>query len=258
MQDCLTLKTMKPLLGIIDWGVGGVSIIKLVKSRLGNLPVIYFSDTGVTPYGRMSRDELLSRVNKVIAFLRSQGVSHVVVGCNAASTVIPFLHAPGMKVEGVIESAVRLTASMRPPRLALLGGRRTVASGIYRRAFAEEGINVTQRIAQSLSALIEAGDVSSTELSDQCRRILLPVKNCSHLLLACTHYPAIMPVLKEFVSDNTVIINPVGELIERIKRWKLPAYGTYTFITTGEPEKMNKAAWNAFGYRIKKARRVDI
>ena len=249
---------MNPLVGVIDWGIGGVSINKLVKAQPGSSPLIYFSDTGVTPYGRMSRDELVSRVNKVITFLKSQGASHVILGCNAASTVSPFLQVEGMKVEGVIDCAVRLTASMRPARLGLLGGRRTVLSGVYRRAFAEAGIHVTQRIAQPLSAMIEAGDVSSTELREQCRRILAPVKNCSHLLLACTHYPAVMPVLKEIVSDDTVIINPVGELIKRIKSWKLPVYGTDLFFTTGEPEKMKKAAWNAFGFRIKTAKRVEL
>lgn len=249
---------MNQLLAIVDWGIGGVSINSLVKSQLGNIPIIYLSDTGVTPYGKMSRRELVLRVNKVISFLGSRGATHVIVGCNAASTVIPFLDNTGMKVEGVIECAVRMTAGMRPPRLALLGGRRTVLSGLYRRAFAERGIYVTQRIAQPLSALIESGDVSSLELRSYCQRILRPVKNCSHLLLACTHYPAIIPVLREFVSDNTVIINPIGELIEIIKRWKLPEHGRDHFFTTGDPDKMKRAAWKAFGVRIKTAKRVEI
>lgn len=249
---------MKQLLGIVDWGIGGISINSLVKSQLGNLPIIYLSDTGVTPYGKMSRGELVSRVTTVINFLGSHGATHVIVGCNAASTVIPFLDKTRMKVEGVIECAVRVTLGMRPSRLALLGGRRTVLSGIYRRAFAEEGIHVTQRIAQPLSALIESGDVSSSELRNRCEKILQPIRNCSHLLLACTHYPAIIPVLKEFVSENTVIINPIGELIEIIKRWKLPVHGRDLFFTTGDAEKMKRAAWKAFGFRIKTAKRVEI
>lgn len=249
---------MKPRLGIIDWGIGGVSISKLVKSQLGNLPILYFSDTGVTPYGKMSRCELVSRVNHVITFLRSQGASHLVIGCNAASTVIPYLNVAGLKLEGVIDNAVRLTVSMRPARLALLGGRRTVLSGVYRRAFYESGIQLTQRIAQPLSALIEEGDISSLELRDHCRKILLPVRSCSHLLLACTHYPAITAVLREFVSESTVLINPVGELIERIRLWKLAMGGSDLFFTTGDPDKMKLAAWNAFGYEIKSATRVEL
>jgi len=62
---------MNSRLGIIDWGIGGVSIYKLIKQKLGDVPIIYFSDTGATAYGKMTRRELVSRLNRVIAFLRS-------------------------------------------------------------------------------------------------------------------------------------------------------------------------------------------
>jgi len=245
-------------LGIVDWGIGGIGLTKLAKSRIGNVPVIYFSDTGVTPYGRMSRHELVSRLNNVIAFLRSKGVTHLLLGCNAASTVIPFLNVAGLRVKGVIESAVRVTERMQPERLALIGGRRTVLSGLYRRAFGERGISVEQRIAQPLSALIESGDISSTELRAQIRTIVAPIRNCSHLLLACTHYPAIIPVLKEFVSGETIFIDPAGELVSEIARWRLPIGGPDVFLTSGDPGKMQDASWNAFGVRINNVTRVAV
>jgi len=246
----------KPRLAIVDWGIGGVSIYNLIKSRLGNIPVIYFSDSGVTPYGRMSRRELTARLNLLLAFLRSQGVTHLVLGCNAASTVLPLLDVGEMKVAGVIEGAIRVTTRQRPVRLALLGGRRTVLSGVYRRALAAEGIGVTQRIAQPLSALIESGDVSSPALREQCRRILAPVKNYSHVLFACTHYPAITYVLKDYVSKETVFIDPAGELVSKVSRWHLPTGGTDRFLTSGDPELMKLAACKAFGTRIKAARKI--
>ena len=74
-------------LGIIDWGIGGISIYKVIKEMLG-VPVIYFSDTGVTPYGKMTRGKLVSRLNAVIGHLKSDGVTHLAIGCNAASTAI--------------------------------------------------------------------------------------------------------------------------------------------------------------------------
>ena len=246
----------RPYLGIVDWGIGGVGISKLIKSRIGNVPIVYFSDTGVTPYGRMARSDLVSRVNAVIAFLRSQGVTHLMLGCNAASTVIPLLNVAGLRVKGVIESAVRVTERMQPGRLALIGGRRTVLSGIYRRAFAERGLRVEQRIAQPLSALIESGDISSPELREHIRIILSPIRQCSHLLLACTHYPAIIPVLREFVSGETVFIDPAGELVTEIARWRLPVGGADVFLTSGDPGKMQHAAWNAFGVTINNVNRV--
>lgn len=245
-------------LGIVDWGIGGVGIYARVKSQLGNIPVIYFSDTGATPYGKMSRRELIARLNIVLAFLRGQGVTHLVVGCNAASTVLPFLDIEQMKVAGVIESAIRATESMHPTKLALIGGRRTVLSGVYRRAFAARGIKLRQRIAQPLSGRIESGDVSSATLRQQCRDILAPVRNHSHVLLACTHYPAIMRILKECVSKHTALIDPAAELVSRIKRWNLPRGGTDTFLTSGEPDKMQISASNAFGIKIKAVERLNI
>jgi glutamate racemase len=248
----------KPRLAIIDWGIGGVSIYNLIKSRLGNIPVLYFSDTGVTPYGRMSRRQLVDRMNLLIVFLRSQGVTHLALGCNAASTVLLYLNVAEMKVAGMIEGAVRAAKRKRPARLALLGGRRTVLSGVYRRALAAEGIRVTQRIAQPLSALIESGDISSSTLREQCRRILAPVKDSSHILFACTHYPAITHVLKEYVSPKTVFIDPAEEVVREVGRWHLATGGTDEFLTSGDPERMKRAAFNAFGARIKTARKVVL
>jgi glutamate racemase len=245
-------------LAIVDWGIGGISIHQLIKSRLGAVPIIYFSDTGVTPYGRMKRSELVSRLNTVMTFLRTQGVTHLVFGCNAASTVIPFLELGDLKVEGMIDSAVRATVRVRPKRLGLIGGRRTVLSGVYRRAFATRGIQVTQRIAQILSARIESGDVSSSELRAQCRTILSPLKNCSHILLACTHYPAILPLLKEFVSPATRFIDPAGVLVDEINRWPLPRQGTDIFLTSGDPRKMKTAALKAFGSKISTVKKIRL
>ncbi len=249
---------MRTYLGIIDWGIGGVSIYKLLKARDPEISVLYFSDTGVTPYGKMSRPQLIARLNEVIAYLHSRGVTHLLLGCNAASTVLPLLDTKGLKAEGVIESAVRVAARMKPGRLALIGGRRTVLSGVYREAFAEKNIDVEQRIAQPLSALIESGDVSSSRVKDAARKILSPVKNCTHLLLACTHYPAIAPVLREYVSDKTIVIDPAEELLRSVARWKLPGGTKDIFLTSGNAVQMKTAAFNAFGVKLSNVSTVTL
>ena len=250
---------MKQKLGILDWGIGGVSVYKLVKERLGDaVAVVYFSDTGAVPYGKMSRTELVARLNKVVSFLKSKGVTHLVIGCNAASTAIPYLNREDIKIEGVIESAVEMTARLKPAKLAVIGGRRTILSGIYRRKFAKKGIKLSQRIAQPLSGLIESGDVSSDKLRRESRKILAPIKNFSHILLACTHYPAITAVLKDFVSAETVFLNPAGALVEKIADWSLPKSGTDVFYTTGDTKAMKTAALNAFGVKIQTTEKIAI
>jgi len=247
-----------PKLAIIDWGIGGISIFKLIKKRLGPIPITFLSDTGVTPYGKMTRAGLVSRLNEVISFLKSQGVTHLVIGCNAASTAMPYLVNYGIKIEGVIESAVTETVNLKPKRLAVIGGRRTVLSGVYREAFAENGIKIDQRIAQPLSALIESGDVSSETLRHEAAKILSPIRNSSHILLACTHYPAILPILKNFVSPATQFIDPATALVEAISTWKLGPGGEDHFLTSGDTMQMLKSANVAFGLDIDNVVRVIL
>jgi len=246
-------------LGIVDWGIGGISVYKLLKEKLGPLPVIYFSDTGVTPYGRMTRPELVSRLNVVIGFLKSEGVTHLALGCNAASTVIGLIEPNGLKVEGMIASGVAAAIKRKPTRLGLIGGRRTVLSGVYRSAFAAHGYKIEQRIAQPLSSVIESGDTGSQKLRTQAKHILSPIKNCSHILLACTHYPAISNVLKESVSEKTVLIDPASELVARIGKWTLStAGGKDVFLTSGDPAAMRIAAKNAFGVSLPGSKKIVI
>jgi len=243
-------------LGIIDWGIGGISIYKLVSQKFG-LGCTYFSDTGATPYGKMKQAELTERVDRVIEFLKDGGVTHLVIGCNAASTAIPFLKDHGIVIEGMIDNAVTAAIKQKPASLAVIGGRRTILSGVYRRGFADHGVAVKQRIAQPLSGLIESGDVSSDQLRGEAAKILRPIKNCSHILLACTHYPAIETVLSEFVSAKTRFIDPAATIVDKISKWKLDAGGEEQFFTSGDPSAMIRSAKLAFGVEIPSVSKVS-
>lgn len=248
---------MKTRLGIIDWGIGGVSIYKLIRQKLGTVPITYFSDTGAAAYGKMSRTQLLSRLELVIEYLVGLGVTHVVIGCNAASTVIPKVRSR-LPIVGVIEPAARLIGRLRPTNLGTIGGRRTILSGVYRRAFASRGIRVKQRVAQPLSGMIESGDTSSIALHDAARRILAPLSDCSHILLACTHYPAIRDVLQQYVSSGTRLVDPAGEVVRSVGKWRLTGNGADQFLTTGDASAMRRASEKAFGQAIPNARKVNI
>jgi glutamate racemase len=244
-------------LGILDWGIGGIGVYKLIKEQLGDVGVVYLSDTGATPYGKMTRPELVARLNEVIAFLKTHGVTHLLIGCNAASTAIPYLETNGIKVEGVIDNATRASAKLKPRRLGVIGGRRTILSGVYRRGFAARGITIDQRIAQPLSGLIESGDTSSDKLKLEAKHILTPLRNCSHILLACTHYPAIQNIVREFVSPSTKFIDPAAGLVEVVRKWDL-SHSKEVFLTTGDASKMKAAAKNAFGFTISNPKKIKV
>ena len=249
----------KTRLAIIDWGIGGISILKLIKEQIGSVPVIYFSDTGSTPYGKMAKAELADRLTEVLAFLKTQGATHVVIGCNAASTVLPDIDHLGLAIAGMIDSGVAATLRHRPARLGLLGGRRTVMSRSYPAAFKRHGVHVRQRVAQPLSGLIENGDTTSAQLAAECRRILAPLKSCSHILLACTHYPAILPILRQFTGGQTIFIDPAIEIVSLVSGWKLNSgRGSDMYMTTGSPAKMRTAAKAAFDWDVTNARQVNV
>lgn len=244
-------------LGILDWGIGGISIFRLVRPRI-DAPVTYFSDTGVTPYGKMNPGELRLRLDIVIDLLRGRGVTHVVIGCNAASTAISSLPPNGFPIIGMIDSGVEASLKVHPRHLGVIGGRRTIASGIYRREFAKRGFAVSQRIAQPLSALIEAGDLSSPEVETESRRILAPLRKCSHILLACTHYPAITDILARAVPADVEFVDPAMTLADRVERWALSGRGDDEFLTTGEPAAMSRSASLAFDVQVPTPRHIPL
>lgn len=246
------------MLGIIDWGIGGVSIYKRVKGRFPDTSILYFSDTGSTPYGKMERRELASRLDAVIEFLKMNGMSRLVIGCNAASTAIPDLRAHCIKIDGVIEPAIAEATNLRPEDLGVIGGRRTIVSGVYRRAFKERGISIKQRIAQPLSGLIESGDTSSEVLRVKARQILAPLKNCSHILLACTHYPAIEPLLKIYVSTTTKFVDPAAAVVRELGNLPATERPAVRFFTTGDSRQMKRSANLAFGVEIEQIEKVRL
>lgn len=242
-------------LGIIDWGIGGVGVYREIKERAPQASVVYFSDTGVTPYGKLSRRQLAARLEQIISYLHENGCDAVAIGCNAASTAIGDLNTK-VPVFGVIEPAVEIMAKLRPERLGLIGGRRTVMSGVHRRRLAEKGIAVRQRVAQPLSALIEAGKIESPELRTEAARIMRPLKNCTHILHACTHYPAAEHILAEFVSPKTRFLDPAAALARSIPAKYLKGDGSDVFLTTGDAAAMQRSAKLAFGVDIGRPKKV--
>jgi len=245
-------------IGIIDWGIGGIGVYRRLKERFPQAAVTYFSDTGFTPYGKTTRRELITRLNSVLRFLENRGVTQVVIGCNAASTVVDELQTGSLKVSGVIAPAIDLGAKLKPTHLGLIGGRRTVVSGVYRRGFAARNIAVAQRVAQPLSGLIESGDTDSPVLHAEAKRILAPLKSCSHILLACTHYPAISGLLAKYVSPQTKFIDPADAVVKRLSINKDTAPSADIFLTTGNAGEMRRAAGAAWNFDLRSVKHIEL
>lgn len=224
-------------IGICDWGIGGVGLYQLLRKR-SSVDIIYFSDTGYTPYGKVPEDELKARLTKVFEYFNSLGVHQVIVGCNAASTVL--IEDPN--IIGVIEHGVNLVLKHQPKEIAIVGGKRTIESEIYKTKLEARGLKVHQRIAQPLSARIEAGDIASEGLMEDIKAIFEPIKSVEHILLACTHYPLIQSELRRFTGD-TIFLDPAEEMVEWIfNNWKIEnEQGIVRWLTSGDTIQMKNS-----------------
>jgi glutamate racemase len=245
-------------LAVLDWGVGGLGFLRLLAARHPGLPAIYASDAGFAPYGTVPRAALAARVDRLLAHLAdAHGVTHAVLACNAASTVIGRLAAArrGMAVEGVIAPAVAELSRLPPMRVGVIGGRRTIRSGAYGRALRAAGHRVRQRVAQPLSAHVEAGRLDTTDVRGDVARILAPLRRVELLVMACTHYPALAPLLAER-CPRARLYDPAAATLAQVERlWAMDSAVTespagHRILTTGDGASMRRAARLGFGMEL--------
>ena len=166
-------------LAVIDWGIGGFSFVSHFRKSFST-PILYISDSGFRPYGTCSKEVLHARLKHIFSWCFDQGASHIVVACNAASSV---LERQPPNIVGVIAATVRRLRPLSLPNLHVIGGIQTIQSNAYGRQGLEYA---SASIAQPLSALIERGILEGEEWNSVLRDVLQP--QAEHLLLACTHY----------------------------------------------------------------------
>jgi glutamate racemase len=248
-------------LGVLDWGVGGIDFQTRLRARHPDVPVVYWSDSGATPYGKLPREALASRVARVMTALQGRGVTHVVVACNAASTVIghPALEKLGVEVCGVIAPAIAATLADPARVIGVIGGRRTIASGLYRDGLIAGGRRVISRVAQPLSAMVERGELDSPAVHTELGRILRPLRRVEALVLACTHYTALLGPIRRALPGVRIVDPAAATLAEVERRWCLSGQGQMDmFLTTGDPQATREAARLAFGVTLPAVQRVAL
>ncbi|MBK8169539.1 MAG: aspartate/glutamate racemase family protein [Sandaracinaceae bacterium] len=235
-------------LGVIDWGIGGVSVLRELQSKFPRTSFTYYSDTGAPPYGTLSHSALTQRLEVVVDRLVARGVDGVVLACNAASTVLMRGVTFSVPTLGMIEPSVNLAVTSRAKRIGVVGGRRTIRSRVYRNALAERGIDVVQRIAQPLSAAIERGHFRTPAFAALVEDIVRPLRDVDALLLACTHYPAALAAFALHLP-GVHLLDPAREVALSVRaRWSIkPSEASLTMLTSGDKRSMHRSARLAWG-----------
>ena len=254
-------------------GIGGLGLYQLIKRGIPRLPITYWSDAGFTPYGKVPPAALAARVHYIAQYLANEGVTHLAIACNAASTVLPLARAvqlpdeesAPLEISGVLEHGARAAAA-QPARhvIGIVGGRRTIRSLSYRRRLPRR--TVRQRVAQPISAFIEAGQLHGKPLAAALDTIMRPLATVDVLVLACTHYPAIVDQWQQR-APQAKLIDPAAFMWQWMQRtWPMAAMAQASrnhanppdaFFTTGSAAAMKKSARQAFGVVLTGIRHVE-
>lgn len=207
-------------IGIFDSGVGGTSIWKELYRLLPSEDTIYLADSKNAPYGEKSRAEILQRSIRNTECLLGKGCKLIVVACNTATTnAIAHLRSH-YKVPFIgIEPAIKPAAlNSKSGTVGVLATKGTLSSDLFHSTakLHAGGITLVEQEGRGLVPLIEAGKEHAPETRALLEEILRPMiqAGIDHLVLGCTHYPYLMPLLKELLPEGVKIID-CGEAVAR-------------------------------------------
>jgi glutamate racemase len=237
---------------VFDSGVGGLTVLHECLVSLPHEDFVYLGDTARFPYGDRSPEELLGFARELAGLLVDRGAKLLVVACNSATAAaLPALREDlerRVPVVGVVRPESRLAAAAtRNGRVGLIATPATVASGAYARtlAAAAPGAELHAVASAELAPLIqEGGDVDHRTLAcieGTCR----PLKRAGvdTVILGCTHYPLVRPVLQRELGRGVTIVSSgeaiAGEVESRLRAAELEndesRRGRYRFLATGDP-----------------------
>ena len=232
------------VLGMFDSGVGGLTVMKEILAQIDNVRIVYVGDTARVPYGNRTLEELIRFGEEIITFLISQGAEAIVVACNTSSaTALPVLRERfDIPIIGMIEPGARLAVEKtKQGRIGLVATEATVRSKAYSSAVSralakgvmpedtalraawqsgEQPIALVKAQACPLFVpLVEAGLSSSAEAQGIARTYLAPLQEAEvdTLILGCTHYPFLTPIIQEIMGETVLLVDPALAVVEELK-----------------------------------------
>lgn len=210
----------KQPIGIFDSGVGGTSIWKEIHALLPNENTIYLADSANAPYGPKGKDAIIDLSIKNTEYLLSKGCKLIVVACNTATTnAIDYLRntykVPFIGIEPAIKPAALQT---KTNAIGILATKGTLSSELFSKTSTRfaSNIKVVEQIGDGIVEYIESGQLYSDDMKSLLRGYLKPMMdaNIDYLVLGCTHYPYVIPLLTDLLPNQVKIIDS-GEAVAR-------------------------------------------
>ena len=203
----------------MDSGVGGLSIVREIQRQLPHEDLLYFADSGRCPYGVRPQAEILHMTRQIATFLREQGAKALVIACNTASTAsVATLRQewPDFPIIGMVPAVKPAATQTQSGVIGVLAteatGKAPVLQDVIDR-FAT-GVKVLIATPPGLVEAVEAGEASSQTTRITLERAVAPMleAGADTLVLGCTHFPFLRPILKELVQGRMTLIDS-GEAV---------------------------------------------
>ncbi|HEX2993502.1 MAG TPA: glutamate racemase [Anaerolineales bacterium] len=243
--------TVNSPIGIFDSGVGGISVLRAIRQQMPEESIIYFGDQGHVPYGPRSLEQIQSFSEAVTQFLLAHNAKIIVVACNAASAAalkylrVKFPDVQTVGMEPAVKPAVEYTHT---GKVGVLATPATFQGALYASVverFAHD-VELFQNVCAGLVQQIEQGNLNGAETRKILEDALLPMleKNIDTVVLGCTHYPFVIPLIQQIAGENVRVIDP-APAVARQTRHLLEAQGmrnqsvlrgNIKFYTSGNPD----------------------
>lgn len=248
-----------PAIGVFDSGVGGLSVLREIRQLMPDMPLLYAADQAHVPYGCRSIQEIQRLSEALTHFLLRQNAQIIVVACNTATAAAidylrpAFSAVPFVGMEPALKPAVQNTQS---GVIGVLATANTFQSQRYANLAARfaAAVRLLQNPCVGLVERIERGEIDTAETEQFLHTIVAPMlsEGADTLILGCTHYPFVRPLLEKIAGPNVAIIDPATAVAQQVQRL-LPFTSNHPeippqFYTTGDATRFRQQVQQLLGW----------
>lgn len=240
-------------IGIMDSGVGGLSVFREILKLLPDERYIYFSDNAWCPYGEKSVDFIRERVRSIISLMISKGAEAVVIACNTATSAAAQelrkeFGIPIIGIEPAIKPATRLTRNGTVGVLATAGTLKGNRYHSSKSRFGED-VRIIEHIGEGLVELVESMQLDGPHAEEVIRCNLQPLldEGADTIVLGCTHYPFLIDSMQKIAGPDILFLDPSAavarRLVEVLEEKNIGLHECkpdIELISSGNPDSLNK------------------
>lgn len=246
-------------IGFLDSGVGGLTVVRELMRQLPHEEIVYIGDSARAPYGPRPAEQIREYTWELVNFLLTQNVKMIVFACNTATAVAweavkEKLDIPVLGV--ILPGSSAAIKSTRNGKIGVIGTPMTIKSDIYHQKIKSLApqMNVTSLSCPKFAPLVESNEMTSSVAKKVVYETLAPlVGKVDTLVLGCTHYPLLRPIIQNVMGPNVKLIDSGAECIRdvsvllnyfEINRSRTQDDVTHAFYTTASSQSFKEIAVN--------------